>query len=529
MKGSLTINLPEARNAASLQDNPPGRLGNDGVRPQPMPVASSGEAGTCWQASRPGAATHPRSASGRDSDDPARGRSSPIAVPTTGFVTVTAIPVALMDAPVMDARRRITWAGLALLFAGAAAGLLVARQVGPIETSATESARKLRLAEARYASLWHDTPESRSSYGRSRGRFVFEGLNPAHEQATGLALKAIAGKEPRECLPPETAAAVTARYRACVETGEPWIYDEVLDLPTGRRHWQTCLAPVRDPETGRIVTLVGTARDVTADRKAREQVERSQRLLQATVDALSAHVAILDGTGTIIAVNQAWRSFGEANGYRDPDHGIGIDYRSLPCRRRGRGGVAAVARGLTSCSKAKAGVPVELPLRRTRLPDDGRPVHARRRNYVVVAHEDVTELMAARQDARDTARRLLSLQEEERQRIAADLHDSTAQHLAAAGLALMQVSAVAGDPGAVAKALDPVWTSLEEAQREIRTLSFLLYPPGLRTNGLAASLRQLVGGFADGTGSRGRSRSAMRSTRFPSRCSGRSSGSRRRL
>ena len=56
--------------------------------------------------------------------------------------------------------------------------------------------------------------------------------------------------------------------------------------------------------------------------------------------------------------------------------------------------------------------------------------------------------MAARQDARDTARRLLSLQEEERQRIAADLHDTTAQHLAAAGLALMQVSAVAGDPGA---------------------------------------------------------------------------------
>ena len=120
--------------------------------------------------------------------------------------------------------------------------------------------------------------------------------------------------------------------------------------------------------------------------------------------------------------------------------------------------------------------------------------------YVVVAHENVTDLMAARQDARDTARRLLSLQEEERQRIAADLHDSTAQHLAAIGLALMQVGIVAGDPARVEKALDPVWASLDEAQKEIRTLSFLLYPPGLRTHGLAASLRQLVGGFIGRTG-----------------------------
>lgn len=508
MKGVLSVNLPEARIAASLRDNPlPDGWVTTVFDRNRMPAASSGdgpEASVGMPTALQERLRSPEAPADGTVYDPASGTFFAYrASRTTDFVTATAVPAALIEAPVTEARRRITWAGLALLLAGGAVGLAVARQVGPIETSATESARKLRLAEARYASLWHDTSESLFIVTVAPDRrFVFEGLNPAHEQATGLSLEAIAGKEPWECLPPETAAAVTARYRTCLETGQPWIYDEVLDLPSGRRYWQTCLAPVRDPETGRIVTLVGTARDVTADREAREQVERSQRLLQATVDALAAHVAILDGTGTIIAVNRAWRSFGQANGYADPDHGIGIDYReSSRVAALGGARAAAVARGLTSLldgdrhefRSSYRGGDRFFQMTAARFTHDGG-------TYVVVAHEDVTELMAARQDARDTARRLLSLQEEERQRIAADLHDTTAQHLAAAGLALMQVSAVAGDPGAVAKALDPVWTSLDEAQREIRTLSFLLYPPGLRTHGLAASLRQLVGGFADRNG-----------------------------
>ena len=315
MKGLLTSIIPEASlNAAVRNDiHPDGWVTTVFDREQ-VPVASSTDdrnlmARAMPQALRERLADPDGRDGGTGHDDPA-GTFFAYRRSASGFVTVTAIPVALMDAPILDARRRIAWAGFALLLAGAAAGLLVARQVGPVETSAAESARKLRLAEARYASLWNDTPESLFVVTVTpEGRFVFEGLNPAHERATGLALAAVAGKEPRECLPPEAAAAVTARYRACVESGEPWIYDEVLDLPTGRRHWQTCLAPVRDPESGRIVTLVGTARDVTADREARDQVERGQRLLQATLDALSAHVAILDGTGTVIAVNQAWHAF----------------------------------------------------------------------------------------------------------------------------------------------------------------------------------------------------------------------------
>jgi two-component system, NarL family, sensor kinase len=409
----------------------------------------------------------------------------------------------------MDARRQIAWAGLALLLAAGGAGLLVARQVGPVEATALASTRELRLAQARYASLWRDTPESLFVITVTADeRFVFEGLNPAHERATGLTIESIAGKTPEECLAPEVAAAVTERYRACLQSGGPMIYDEVLDFPGGRRYWQTSLAPVRDPETGRIVLLVGTARDVTIDREARERIESSQRLLQATLDALSAHIAILDEAGTIIAVNRAWHRFADSRNYATSDHGIGTNYVDT-CHLAAPVDPEAdvVAHNLASIL---AGRKQEFRLS-YRCDDRFFQMTAARFTYegnahVVVAHEDVTELTAARQDVRDIAGRMLSLQEEERQRIAADLHDSTAQHMVAAGLGLMGVQAAAGDPAGTARAIAMVRASLDEAQKEVRTLSYLLYPPDLRAHGLAASLRHFVAGFSQRTGLQGTAR-----------------------
>src|SRR5215469_16788012 len=69
----------------------------------------------------------------------------------------------------------------------------------------------------------------------SRDRFVYGGINPAHEQATGLSAEAMCGLTPWECLDPAVAEEVTAHYRACVDAGEPIHYVEALDLPAGRR------------------------------------------------------------------------------------------------------------------------------------------------------------------------------------------------------------------------------------------------------------------------------------------------------
>ena len=54
--------------------------------------------------------------------------------------------------------------------------------------------------------------------------------------------------------------------------------------------------------------------------------ETSDEMLQAVIDALTAHIAILDKAGNIIAVNRAWRDFADANSGALPHYGVGTNY-----------------------------------------------------------------------------------------------------------------------------------------------------------------------------------------------------------
>ncbi len=56
------------------------------------------------------------------------------------------------------------------------------------------------------------------------------------------------------------------------------------------------------------------------------RIHESQQFLISTLDALSSHIAILDETATIVAVNAAWRRFGDANHLVSPEYGVGLNY-----------------------------------------------------------------------------------------------------------------------------------------------------------------------------------------------------------
>jgi two-component system NarL family sensor kinase len=112
---------------------------------------------------------------------------------------------------------------------------------------------------------------------------------------------------------------------------------------------------------------------------------------------------------------------------------------------------------------------------------------------------DVTEQRAATAALDELAGRFLTLQDEERQRIAEELHDSTAQHLVAADLHLMRLKQYVGS-GDGQKVLDEAADAVEEAARELRTFTYLLHPPGLENGGLAGTVQAFAAGFARRTG-----------------------------
>jgi signal transduction histidine kinase len=94
---------------------------------------------------------------------------------------------------------------------------------------------------------------------------------------------------------------------------------------------------------------------------------------------------------------------------------------------------------------------------------------------------------------------LMRLQEEERRRIARELHDSTGQNLAALKLNLSRLDRVQLAPDLK----DVVTDSLTLADRmlsEIRTLSHLLHPPLLEELGLASAIQTYADGFSERSG-----------------------------
>ncbi len=103
--------------------------------------------------------------------------------------------------------------------------------------------------------------------------------------------------------------------------------------------------------------------------------------------------------------------------------------------------------------------------------------------------------------AADQTLRLMKTQDEERRRIARDLHDSAGQTLTVLGLSLAQLvqnaEVTAPELAEEGKEIEEV---VQQLHREIRTTSYLLHPPLLDECGLASALNWYVDGVAKRSG-----------------------------
>ncbi len=116
---------------------------------------------------------------------------------------------------------------------------------------------------------------------------------------------------------------------------------------------------------------------------------------------------------------------------------------------------------------------------------------------IQVVLRDVTERKLAEAERQRLLTELLRSEDEERRRIARELHDSTAQHLAAAKLNLLRLrSGEASLSAASAPLMDDTQDLLEQSLQELRTFSWWLHPPLLEELGLVDALHDYAGGFA---------------------------------
>ncbi|MBV8052764.1 MAG: hypothetical protein JOZ80_16375 [Acidobacteriaceae bacterium] len=115
--------------------------------------------------------------------------------------------------------------------------------------------------------------------------------------------------------------------------------------------------------------------------------------------------------------------------------------------------------------------------------------------------DEVGKRTHAEQELRALSGRLLRLQDDERRRLARELHDSTGQLLAGIQLNLsLAAKHLDGTNGNAHRWLADSLQLTTQAIGDVRTMSYLLHPPMLDEAGLAHALRWYVDGFVERTG-----------------------------
>lgn len=162
------------------------------------------------------------------------------------------------------------------------------------------------------------------------------------------------------------------------------------------------LATVRDITLQKQAELALRDHNIRLERLVLErtaQLVESERFLRASIDALSSHIAVIDGEGRLVATNMAWRRFAQKVGMPDESCEAGANYLSS-CEQAAANNVDAAAQTAAHLREVLEGrrdsyefefrcpyADSELWFltRITRFPGSG-PVRA------VVAHENITSI-----------------------------------------------------------------------------------------------------------------------------------------
>jgi PAS domain S-box-containing protein len=107
------------------------------------------------------------------------------------------------------------------------------------------------------------------------------------------------------------------------------------------------------------------------------------------------------------------------------------------------------------------------------------------------------EILQQSEQLRELSTRLQLTQDEERRRIARDLHDSAGQLIASLGMNLARIRAGVQSNSEITNICEDAQNIIEQLNREIRTTSYLLHPPLLDESGLSGAIHWYIQGLKE--------------------------------
>ena len=256
-------------------------------------------------------------------------------------------------------------------------------------------------------------------------------------------------------------------------------------------------------ERGEPKELIGVMVDITARKQAEAQVRASQERFHNAFAHTVVGMCLIDLSGQYLEVNQAYCKI---TGYSveelaRTDFGSFTHPEDRPKNERLMKQMLAGKLPNFVVEKRylrKSGDIVWVRKSCTLLGDSqGKPAQ------IIALVEDITERKQAEETLHQLSGHLMRLQDEERRKLARELHDRTAQDLVALGMNL-DIIRESEDrlEGRGRRALAESTSIADRCIREMRTLSYLLHPPFLEQRGLRSAVKMFVDGFQQRSGIR---------------------------
>jgi diguanylate cyclase (GGDEF)-like protein/PAS domain S-box-containing protein len=160
---------------------------------------------------------------------------------------------------------------------------------------------------------------------------IYRAVNPAYCALYGYVEAEMLGQSFLMVFPPEQQAQVMQRHQRFLREGGELKGEWEVQRRNGKRLRvlsESVAVVGEDERLSRLVYVV----DITARTELEQAKEDSRRMILSVMDALSAHICVLDENATIIKVNQAWRDFAARQGGQPEQCCEGRNYLSA-CER----------------------------------------------------------------------------------------------------------------------------------------------------------------------------------------------------
>jgi signal transduction histidine kinase/ABC-type uncharacterized transport system substrate-binding protein len=241
-------------------------------------------------------------------------------------------------------------------------------------------------------------------------------------------------------------------------------------------------------------------------KRADDALVSSEMLKGAILSALSSSVTVLNETGEIILTNSRWREFVDPV-IRDAGLVVGTNYFEA-CKRAGQRGDDAAKKALEGMEAVLCGLQERFELE-WKLANSASQQYSlmtvtplsNHVNGLVVSYADVTARKQAEEERLELSGRLIRAQEDERSRLARELHDDFNQRLAVLAIDLERTASVISDsPIEATRRMHELWNRVSEIGADLHSLSHRLHSSTLESLGLVLGVSSFCRDFTEQQG-----------------------------